>query len=210
MLINRNHTVKIIALCTILFLTTHLPISMAGESESPRPPVHYDMQGTPLSAEEAARLQPGLLTVYFHNFFARNVRMLPKRGGKEGKPIFELNNQFGRGKVFDSGTNRGIGIRMNGALHFPTTGKYILQTLSNDGVIIYLSDKLVLSDPTQHSDQLSIESELNVTIAGWYPIRIDYFQRKGTAALKLYWKTPGSDEKVIVPAEAYAHLPATE
>ena len=83
MLINRNHTVKIIALCTILFLTTHLPISMAGESESPQPPLHYDMQGTPLSAEEAARLQQGLLPVYFHNFFARNVRMLPKSGGKE-------------------------------------------------------------------------------------------------------------------------------
>jgi len=208
MLINGKHTVRMIALCTLLFFTASIGISVADESQ--QAPEHNYITGLPLLAEEVTRLQPGLLPFYFYNYFARTVRMLPKKGGKVGEPILEINNQFGRGKVFGSGTNRGVGVRMRGALHFPATGTYILQTLSNDGVVIYLNDKRVLYDPTQHSDQLSPESAISVSVAGWYPIRIDYFQRKGTAALKLYWKTPGSTEKVIVPGKALGHLPGTK
>lgn len=213
MFISGNHTIRLITLCTILFFTA--PVLTSTASEPPQSEVHYDVSGVPLTGEEVARLQPGLLPLYFYNFFARNVRMLPKgekaeRKGEAGEPILEINHQFGRGEVFDSGTSRGVGVRMNGALNFPTPGTYVLQTLSNDGVDIYLNNKRVLADPTQHSDQFSAQSYLNVAVAGWYPIQIDYFQRKGTAALKLYWKTPGSKEKVIVPAEAYGHLPATK
>ena len=43
--------------------------------------------------------------------------------------------------------------------------------------------------------------------AGWYPMLIKYFQKKGTAALSLYWKPPGAAEFSVIPAEAYAHLP---
>lgn len=207
MLIDKNHLVKLV-LCTMLLFTASVRTSVAEES-GPATEHNY-ITGLPLLSEEVARLQPGLLPAYYYNYFARNVGMMPKGKGKAGQPILELNHQFGRGEVFDSGTNRGVGVRMKGALHFPATGTYTLQTLSNDGVRVYLNDKLVLSDPTQHSDQLSPESAVSVSVAGWYPIRIDYFQRKGTAALKLYWKTPGSDERVIVPAKALGHLPATE
>ncbi len=36
-----------------------------------------------------------------------------------------------------------------------------------------------------------------------------YFQRKGTATLELYWKPPGQEDAdfVLVPAEAFAHIP---
>lgn len=213
MLITGNRTARILTLCTLLSFTLLSQVGLT--SEQPPPPVYHDVTGPPLSEEMVSRLQPGLQPVYFYKFFARNVRLLPKgeeakRKGKVGKPILEINHQFGRGAVFGSGTSRGIGIRMNGALHFPTAGTYVLQTLSNDGIDIYLNNNRVLADPTQHSDQLSAESHLNIPAAGWYPIQINYFQRKGTAALKLYWKTPGSNEKVTVPPEAYGHLPAAD
>jgi len=168
----------------------------------------------PLSQETADNLQPGLLPRYFEKFFARNVAELPDDDTSRfknwlGEPIPQLDNQFGIGKVFGSGTNRGIGIRMRGALHFPAPGTYTFQALSNDGIMMYLGDTLVVNDPTQHSDQLSKESSIQIPAAGWYPLRIDYFQRKGTAALKLYWKTPGSDAMSVVPASVYGHIPAS-
>ncbi len=167
----------------------------------------------PLSQEKADSLQPGLLPRYFEKFFARNVAELPdddtsRFKSRLGEPIPQLDNQFGIGKVFGSGTNRGIGIRMRGAIFFPTPGTFTFQALSNDGIMMYLGDTLVLSDPTQHSDQLSKESPVQIPAAGWYPLRIDYFQRKGTAALKLYWKTPESNTMSVVPASAYGHIPA--
>ncbi len=167
----------------------------------------------PLSGEEAKAVRPGLMPRYFTKFFARNVQRLPPDGSTGYKnwpgtePILQLNNQFGHGKVFGSGTNRGIGIRMRGVFSFPEPGTYTFQALSNDGIKMFLAQRLVVSDPEQHSDRLSPEATVNIPEAGWYPVRIDYFQRKGTAALKLFWKIPNSTTMSIVPASAYGHLP---
>lgn len=156
-------------------------------------------------------LQPGLLPHYHLNFFARDVRKLPasepgSRLWKPGKAILQLNHQFGNSNVYDSGTNRGVGIRMRGFIHFPQKGEYTLQALSNDGILFFIGEELIISDPKQHSDQLSVKKSVQVSKAGWYPVRIDYFQRKGTAALQLFWHPPYSNEMTVIPAEAYAHL----
>jgi len=38
---------------------------------------------------------------------------------------------------------------------------------------------------------------------GWYSVSITYFQRKGTAALKLYRQLPAASEFTLVPADVY-------
>lgn len=166
---------------------------------------------SPLTDVVADQLQPGLLPHYFSKFFARNIYELPgaeeeRNTGWSGKPILQLNHQFGRKTVFGSGSNRGVGMRMRGALHFPSPGNYTFQALSNDGILMFLGKTLVISDPEQHSDRLSGEGFVHIATAGWYPVRIDYFQRKGTAALKLYWKTPENNTMTIVPAGSYGHV----
>lgn len=168
---------------------------------------------SPLAPEMSSTLQPGLLPRYFAKFLGRNIGELPdddtgRYKTRLGEPIPKLDNQFGRGEVFGSGSNRGVGIRMRGFLHFPVPGAYTFQALSNDGIKMYVSEMLVVNDPVQHSDQLSPEATVTIPAAGWYPLRIDYFQRKGTAALKLSWKTPEKSTMEVVPASAYAHLPA--
>lgn len=167
---------------------------------------------SPLGEDMTATLMPGLLPRYFEGFKARNVGELPDDDTRRyktrlGEPIPQLDNQFGVSEVFGSGLSRTVGIRMRGVLLFPAPGNYTFQALSNDGITMYLGDVVVVDDPVQHSDQLSKESTVQIPAAGWYPLRIDYFQRKGTAALKLYWKTPDSDVMTIVPSSAYGHLP---
>lgn len=158
------------------------------------------------------QLKPGLSTIYFMKFFERDLTLLPKTESSQyvsfkGKPILELNHQFGNDNVFDSGSGRGVGLRMRGLLQFRVAGTYELQALSNDGIIMYIADVLTLSDPEQHSDRLSNIASVHVETPGWYPVVIEYFQRKGTAALKLFWKTPAGSSLEPVPANAYAHLP---
>lgn len=170
---------------------------------------------SPLTPEMADTVQPGLVPRYFAKFFARNVEELPadtntRFKSRLGEPIPQLNHQFGKGEVFDSGVNRGVGIRMRGVLHFPSPGTYTFQALSNDGIKMLLGDTVVVSDPVQHSDQLSGETSIEIPAAGWYPVRLDYFQRKGTAALKLFWKTPENTTMTVVPANAYGHLPESK
>ena len=164
---------------------------------------------------DAKGLKPGLDADYYTNYFKRDVKGLPdgknpdyprfKRG-----PILELNHEFGRGRVFESGTNRGVGIRMRGFIHFDTAGVYELQAISNDGILLYLDDQLVLTDPGQHSDRPSNVGVVTVNKPGWYATTIEYFQRKGTATLKLLWKKPGESEQQPLPQSAYWHQEVLE
>ncbi|THB74796.1 MAG: hypothetical protein D6B25_12975 [Desulfobulbaceae bacterium] len=84
-----------------------------------------------------------------------------------------------------------------------------MQALSNDGLIITLADKVIINDPKQHSDRLSNIASIMIKQPGSYPIMIEYFQRKGTATLKLFWKKPGDEVFAPIPAEAYGHKKET-
>lgn len=157
-------------------------------------------------------LKSGLSAVYYLDFFERHLDAIPdsttsKYQLVKGKPIPELNHQFGKEEVFDSGTNRGVAMRMAGYLHLSESGDYQFQALSNDGVRVVLAGQTIISDPEQHSDRLSNIGYVALDHPGYYPVIIEYFQRKGTAALKLFWKTPQSDDFVPIPQNVYAHLP---
>lgn len=163
------------------------------------------------AAIDATAIKPGLGVTYYLKYFKRTVTYLQqmRRGEfrkKEGKPITEIDYQFGEGRVFDSGKSRGVAMQMRGYINFPEAGAYQMQAHSNDGIVLNISDQLAISDPGVHSDQLSNIAEITIDKPGWYPLAIDYFQRKGTAALKLYWKTPGDEDFSIIPAAAYGHL----
>lgn len=157
------------------------------------------------------RLQKGLETTYYLEFFERSLNDMPKGDSnsyivKKGEPISELNHQFGNEEVFASGTNRGVALRLNGYLHFSEEGEYQLQALSNDGVAVMIDDRVVISDPEQHADRLSNIGYVTIDQPGYYATVVEYFQRKGTAALKLFWKTPGAGDFVPIPSNAYAHF----
>lgn len=177
---------------------------------SPPAPVTVD----PALRSNESGLKPGLSVSYFRDIFVRHIDKLIAHAadepGQPGPPIGQLNHQFERNPLFDSGSNRGVGMRMEGYLHFDIPGTYALQALSNDGIRILVGRKQILEDPGVHGDQLSPAGEVTVMKPGWYPLTIWYFQRKGTAALKLFWLPPGRDTQQIVPAEALAHAPSPE
>lgn len=157
-------------------------------------------------------LAPGLRVLYFDGMY-RNVRQIPDgdtailEKGRPGSPILMIDNQFGQDEVFDSGRNRGVGVQMKGYLLFDRIGLYEFQALSNDGVEILIDGNSILLDPGVHSDRLSNIGTLSVQEAGWHSLMVKYFQRKGTATLRLFWKIPDSDEFEVIPARAYGHLP---
>ena len=161
-------------------------------------------------------LVPGLAVAYFYNYKDRNLNRLSKGGlsnqkGRPGEPIPFLNHHFGRGEVFSSGSSRLIAMRMQGLIHFSQTGTYTLLGLSNDGLRIYLDDQLIIDDADWHAlgDQYSVGAIAKITQAGWYPMKVEYNQRKGTAAIGFFWRPPGADGFEPVPAEAYAHIPGS-
>jgi hypothetical protein len=188
----------------------------ADKSQLKKPPILVTGL-SPLNPQPAdTALVPGLAVAYFYNFKDRHLSRLTKgnlsnQKGTPGEPIPFLNHHFGRGEVFSSGRSRLIAMRMQGLLHFSETGTYTLLGLSNDGLRIYLDDQRIIDDPEWHAlgDQYSVGVIAKITQAGWYPMKVEYNQRKGTAAIGFFWRRPGADRFEPVPAEAYAHIPAS-
>jgi len=155
-------------------------------------------------------LEQGFSVIYFHDKF-RHIKEMPKsemsiaKFGRPGQPILKLDHQFGRGKIFDSGTSLKVGMLMRGYFKLDRPGKYLFQALSNDGFQLIIDGNLIVSDPIVHADRLSEPGQFNVERGGMFPVEIKYFQRKGTAALRLFWQPPGTTFYSIVPGEVYLH-----
>lgn len=159
---------------------------------------------------ESSQLQPGLSVVYIFQKY-RNVDQIPRGKaalsmGRRGEPVTILNHQSGKKEfIFASGRSQGVAMVMEGFLNLEKPGTYHWQALANDGIRLFIDNKMIFEDPEVHSDRLTPTGTLQVEKAGLHPVEIIYFQRKGTASLKLYWQPPGADQFSLVPAEVYWH-----
>jgi hypothetical protein len=205
---------NIIIWISLMMLPAGAGQGIAAEPESPAPQ-SIEIRGLVPEREAAddAALKPGLSAIYINKFFRHIDEMPiqdPKTTTQKVGTIPVLNHHFGeKDMVFDSGVSRGVGIQMNGFLKFSEPGKYAMMALSNDGIRVEICGKMILTDPRVHSDRLSPQAILDIPKPGWYPIMIQYFQRKGTAAIELQWKLPEKADFSVIPAEAYAHEPTS-
>ena len=182
------------------------------EAQLQLPPLRFVELSPAEPQPNVDQLRPGLTVVYYYDYFARHLDPFTNGsiyadGGTAGKPIPYLNHRFGREEVFDSGTNRGVAMRMKGLIRLPTSGEYTFRALSNDGLRVRIADTLIIDDPTQHSDRYAIQAIVTVRQAGWYDLMVEYFQRKGTASIGLFWRSPGAKDFAAIPPESFAHTP---
>ena len=182
----------------------------AGTVETVEKEAIYNLPASKSLADSKV-LRPGLSVIYYTGLKreTKHLDQLPLTSeGKPGKPITILNHQSGYGEVFDSGQNEWVGMKITGYIQFPEPGIYRFQAKTNDGFRLFLADRLIIEDPKYHADRYSDPGWVHVPEAGWYPLKILYFQGEMTSTLKLYWKKPGDDKRKIIPAEAYGHLPS--
>jgi hypothetical protein len=154
-------------------------------------------------------VEPGL-PVYFRYSFYRHIDRMPTDDsmmteGKPGQPVAFLNHQF-KESVFDSNSEKGVGVFLKGYLKMDVPGTYQFKAMSNDGIRVIVNGEIVVLDPTVHSDRFSEIGQVTIARPGWYPLTVKYFQRKGTARLELYWLPPGGKDFEIIPAAAYGHI----
>jgi hypothetical protein len=149
---------------------------------------------------------PGLAVNYVFSQ-VRHVNAVEAEGpGEPGTPLPQLNYQSGSGNVLTSDRFDGVGALIRGFINFPTAGRWLMTTQSNDGVRVRLAGTVVIEDPDVHSDQFAPNAEINIAQPGWYEIAVTYFERKSTSTLQLYWQPPDKSEFEIVPATAFSHL----
>jgi hypothetical protein len=156
----------------------------------------------------ADKLQPGLAVGYVYGRF-NHINEFKAKKFEPGKPLPQLDYRMGDGAVLTTKERDQVGALITGFIRFEAAGTYGFDVTSNDGVRVEIGDKLLYEDPTVHSDDTSDRIDVKIDQPGWYPIRILYYEKKGTATLVLRWALPAADptaKLAAVPAAAFGHL----
>ena len=157
----------------------------------------------PLSPQPSAEaLKPGLAVEYLNQKFYTleeiySAEVKPVRG--EPIPMLDqlskidpITDEPVMGiPVLTSDRSMLVGAFIRGVIHFKEAGNWTLYLVSNDGVRFWIGDVQLWEDPEIHFDRESDPLELVIPEAGWYDFKLDYYQKKGTAALQLLWTPPG-------------------
>jgi hypothetical protein len=157
---------------------------------------------------DAAALKDGLAVRYYFSKFTHIDNLaawMNSEDGIEGEPLPNLDYQMGAGNVLTTTSADLVGAHITGFMDFPEAGTYELTVTSNDGVRVTLGGVMMFEDPEIHADTASPRLVVRIEEPGWYPLDILYYEKKGSAALKLHWKKPGESAFSVVPTTAFKH-----
>jgi predicted alpha/beta superfamily hydrolase len=84
-------------------------------------------------------------------------------------------------------------------------GYYIFATVSNDGSKLYLGDKLIIDNDGVHSTE-SVKSFVLPLKKGFYPIRLEYFQKDESSSLQLLYLIPDTQNPTTIPFNYQYHM----
>jgi hypothetical protein len=86
-------------------------------------------------------------------------------------------------------------LRLQGKLRAPDKGAYVLHTLSDDGVRLWVDGELVIDDWGDHARTTDHAPPLEWAAGSVHDLRLEYRQGEGDAALRLLWTPPARVER---------------
>lgn len=163
------------------------------------------MQPQPSQADVA----PGLAVTYgfgkFNTLFDM-AEWMSANPVQEGAPLEHLSFTDTRGHVLTTDQSTLVGAKIRGMIYLQEPGEYQFIVRSNDGIAFFVgADQPLIVDDGVHPTRYSDPGTVMIADSGWYPLRIDYFQKKGASALEVFWMQPGETEFAPVPAAVLGH-----
>ena len=99
------------------------------------------------------------------------------------------------------GVNKdGFSVRWTGLVEATVTGAFQFQTVSNDGVRLWVNGNRVINNWTNHATTNNNSAAITLTGGQRYAITMEYFDNTGAAVAKLKWKSPGQTTYAAIPA----------
>lgn len=88
-----------------------------------------------------------------------------------------------------------------GFINIPTSGTHRFSTETNEGSRMWVNNQLVVNNDGIHTCTKITSGNINLN-AGWYPVRIEYFENGGAECFTIRWIRPGMGEATI-PTSAF-------
>jgi cytochrome c peroxidase len=91
-------------------------------------------------------------------------------------------------------------VRWTGSFTAPSTGNYVLRTVTDDGVRLWVNGTQRINNWTDHGPTTDTTVALAFTAGQRVTVQLEYYERGGGAVARLQWQVPGSASFVAVPA----------
>lgn len=92
---------------------------------------------------------------------------------------------------------------LEGYIQIENDGPYAFGLMSDDGAKFYLNGKLLINNDGLHA--VKVKSYVVPLKKGYYPLRIEYFQRDGASVLGCLYLKPGTDVPKGIPFNLQYH-----
>jgi uncharacterized protein (UPF0332 family) len=107
----------------------------------------------------------------------------------------KINFDWGLGPIIDDYYDN-VSVTWEGKIKAPRNGEYRFTTRSDDGVRLWIDDRLIIDDwrkraVEDHSNSIYLEK-------GTHDIKIGYFDAGGYAVMKLLWIIPGTRRPKVI------------
>jgi len=91
-------------------------------------------------------------------------------------------------------------VRWTGFVEAPSSGNYAFQTLSNDGLRMWIDGNLVVDNWTAHAATVTDTTPtMNLVKNRRYSVTIEMYDLAGAGVARLYWKRPADTAFSAVP-----------
>jgi alpha-L-fucosidase len=87
-------------------------------------------------------------------------------------------------------------VRWSGQVQPEFNETYTFYTRSDDGVRLFVDDKLIIDDYTDHS-VVEDRAAISLRAGKRYDIRMEYYENTGTAAARLLWSSPSTRKQTV-------------
>ncbi|MEM6967310.1 MAG: PA14 domain-containing protein, partial [Bacteroidota bacterium] len=107
-----------------------------------------------------------------------------------------INFNWGTGAPTNGVGAQTFSVRWEGAIEVPRSGGYTFYTNSDDGVRLWVNDKLIIENWTNHPATEDIGS-IVLEPGTRYKIKMEYYENGGAAVAQLRWSGPGINKEII-------------
>lgn len=146
-------------------------------------------------ADSTWQLKPGLTGTYFSD---QNLTQL--LGTRVDSMV---NFDWGTGVALAGMPSDWFSVRWVGKIQIPTTGAYAFTLRLNDAGRLWVGAANVIDNWGGDGDH-SVTGLANLQ-AGSQDLRIEMYEKTGSARTTLYWTPPGVQSEQVVPASALSH-----
>lgn len=120
-------------------------------------------------------------TINFQEGYSSNINLAGEIpiSPRDSTINFELRRNFPKAMPKEH-----FSARWTGTLQIPHSGRYRIVTNADDGVVVYINNRLVINDWKNHAETIN-EAAVDLLDSETYELRIEYYQDRGDAVIQV-------------------------